>query len=239
MAPARWKDLCLDANDPAKVGGFWSAALGLRYVDLGDQGGRLEGETPEELIWINRVLEAKTVKNRVHLDLRSNQLQPLLDLGASVHTRPPADNPLWWVLADPEGNELCASLRGDHGLPAERYEIVVDCVNPWAQAAWWAAVFDAEPAREDGKAWAWVADVPGLPYEYLVFNPVPEPKTVKNRMHWDVWGAGDALAAHGARLLRAPDDEIAWHLFADPEENEFCVFAPRNEVTEASSPAIT
>jgi hypothetical protein len=226
VALARWKDLCLDAIDPAKAGGFWSAALGMRYVDLGAQGGRLAGHTPEELIWINRVPEAKTVKNRVHLDLRCNQLQPLLDLGASVHTRPPADNPQWWVLADPEGNEFCVSLRGDHGLPAERYEIVVDCVDPWAQATWWAAVFSAQPAREERRPWAWVADAPGLPYEYLVFNPVPEPKTVKNRMHWDVWGVGpDALAGHGARLLRAPDDEIAWHVFADPEGNEFCVFA--------------
>jgi hypothetical protein len=228
VALARWKDLCLDANDPAKVGRFWSAALGLPYVDLGGQGGRLEDGSPEELIWINRVPEAKTVKNRVHLDLRSNQLQPFLDLGASVHTQPPADKPHWWVLADPAGNEFCVSLRGDRALPAGRYEIVVDCANPWPQATWWAAVFGAQPARENGTPWAWVADLPGFPYEYLVFNPVPEPKTVKNRMHWDVWGMADALAAQGARLLRAPDDEIAWHVFADPEGNEFCVFAPGN-----------
>ena len=27
-----------------------------------------------------------------------------------------------------------------------------------------------------------------MPFEALVFQPVPEPKTVKNRLHWDVYG---------------------------------------------------
>ncbi len=55
------------------------------------------------------------------------------------------------------------------------------------------------------------------------FAPVPEPKTVKNRVHWDVYGdVGDARGGRRDRALR--DDEIAGTVMADPEGNEFCVF---------------
>ena len=54
---------------------------------------------------------------------------------------------------------------------------------------------------------------------------MPEPKTVKNRIHWDVSAAAvQPLLDAGATLLRARDDEISWHVLADPEGNEFCVF---------------
>jgi hypothetical protein len=35
--------------------------------------------------------------------------------------------------------------------------------------------------------------------------------------------------ALGATVLRAPDEEIRWHVLADPEGNEFCVFTPQGE----------
>ena len=40
--------------------------------------------------------------------------------------------------------------------------------------------------RRRGDAFSWIDDVPGMPFESLVFETVPEPKTVKNRIHWDV-----------------------------------------------------
>jgi hypothetical protein len=54
---------------------------------------------------------------------------------------------------------------------------------------------------------------------------VREPKTVKNRIHWDVT-VPDVLplVEAGATVLREPDEEIDWHVLADPEGNEFCVF---------------
>ena len=58
---------------------------------------------------------------------------------------------------------------------------------------------------------------------------VPEPKRAKNRVHWDVWGNASALVAAGATLLRAHDTEIGWDVLADPEGNEFCVFAPAED----------
>ena len=70
-----------------------------------------------------------------------------------------------------------------------------------------------------------IEGIPGAPFEYLVFVPVPEGKTVKNRIHWDV-DVSDVrlLVEHGATVLREPDDDIRWTIMADPEGNEFCAF---------------
>jgi hypothetical protein len=58
--------------------------------------------------------------------------------------------------------------------------------------------------------------------------PVPEPKTVKNRIHIDVFGTTADILHAGATLIRARDAEIEWDVLADPEGNEFCVFPPRS-----------
>ena len=71
---------------------------------------------------------------------------------------------------------------------------------------------------------ALAADVPGLPYDVWKFVEVPEPKTVKNRWHWDVVCDDVDAWWPRARVLREPDDEIGWHVLADPEGNEFCAF---------------
>ena len=75
----------------------------------------------------------------------------------------------------------------------------------------------------------------------MVFARVPEPKTVKNRLHWDVHGELDELLDAGARLLRARGEDIDWHVLADPEGNEFCLFAPpdaRVRLRSRSGPAL-
>ena len=54
---------------------------------------------------------------------------------------------------------------------------------------------------------------------------VEDEKTVKNRWHWDVVSEDvEELVRRGATLLRGPDDDIDWHVLADPAGNEFCVF---------------
>jgi hypothetical protein len=73
----------------------------------------------------------------------------------------------------------------------------------------------------------WLAGVPGLPFDVWKFVPVPEPKTVKNRVHWDLVSSDvDGLVSRGATVLRLPDEDVRWHVLSDPEGNEFCVFAP-------------
>jgi hypothetical protein len=59
----------------------------------------------------------------------------------------------------------------------------------------------------------------------LVFDAVPEPKTVKNRVHWDLYGDVDEFTAAGATVLA---ELPRWTVMADPEGNEFCVFPEKS-----------
>jgi hypothetical protein len=125
-------------------------------------------------------------------------------------------------MADPEGGEFCAFLRDDlpdgllHGL-------VVDCADPAAQARWWGNVYGVDVIDNGG--WFTLKGVPGMPIQTMDFVSVPEPKAAKNRVHWDVTvPAVGPLVDAGATRLREPDDDIRWHILADPEGNEFCAF---------------
>jgi hypothetical protein len=221
MAIARFKDVCLDAADPSRLGQFWAAVLGRDWAaqDGGDL--VLTGPTPQHTVWVNRVPEARTVKQRVHLDVYARELADLEALGATV-IRPAGGERSWTVLADPEGGEFCAFLRP--GLPDDRLlGLVVDCADPAALARWWGEVYGVAPTERDG--WYQLRDRPGMPSPALCFVPVPEPKAVKNRVHWDVSvDSVTPLAQAGATVLRDRDDEIGWTVLADPEGNEFCAF---------------
>jgi hypothetical protein len=221
MAIAQFKDLCLDAGDPARLGMFWAGALSRTWEDQENGDGLLTGPTPQHTIWVNRVAEAKTVKNRVHLDIYAADLAGLEAAGSTI-VEPQHSTRNWTVMADPEGNEFCAFLRSE--LPAERlYGLVVDSADPKAQARWWAGVYGVGVTANDD--WFTLEGVPGMPILTMDFVPVPEPKTVKNRVHWDVTVADVApLAAAGATVLREAGGDIDWYVLADPEGNEFCAF---------------
>jgi len=165
------------------------------------------------------VPEPLSVKNRVHFDIYSTGLAELEQLGARI-VQP---YPKWTVMADPEGTLFCAFPREE--LPADRlHGLVVDSADPAAIGTWWAGIYEA-PVEVHAEGWATVDKVPGMPILTMDFNRVPEPKTVKNRIHWDVWvDAVQPLLDAGATLLRARDEEIEWHVLADPEGNEFCAF---------------
>src|SRR5689334_7299021 len=64
MSLARYKDLCIDASDPAALGRFYAAALGLDLHVDDDGDAHLTGPTDRHTVWINGVPEPKTVKNR-------------------------------------------------------------------------------------------------------------------------------------------------------------------------------
>jgi len=233
MALARWKDLCIDAADAEVLGRFWASALDLE-LELHDDGdAAMRHADPARTIWVNRVPEPKVVKHRAHLDVGCRSVDDLVALGADVVAPASETGLAWTLLTDPEGGELCAFERDDHpadGPPATLYEIVIDTADEAssrAQAVWWADVLGGA-ATDDGRGFWWVQDVPGLPFDAFVFAPVPEPKTVKNRIHWDLeCGDVDALVAKGAAVLAEPADATPWHVLADPEGNEVCAFAPR------------
>jgi hypothetical protein len=222
MALARFKDLCMDASEPSRLGEFWAEVLGLSWQpdDVGE--GRLRGPTAQHTIWISRVPEPKSVKHRVHPDIYAQSIADLEALGSPV-ILPEGDGRGWTVMTDAEGGEYCAFLRSD--LPADRmHGLVVDSVDPVAQAQWWAQVYGATVVRH-ANGYATVQDVPGMPILTMDFAPVPEPKVAKNRIHWDVTVPDlQSLIDAGATLLRPSDTEIRWHVMADPEGNEFCAF---------------
>lgn len=230
--PASFKALCIDAVDPVRLGRFWAATLDLELEQRDDGTVLLTGATERDTVWLNRVPESVTAKQRVHLDVHAAAVEDVLDLGAT-----PVDLQRfrWKVLRDPEGGELCVFEREE--VPARRlYEVVVDGADPARLAQWWAELIGGRWSADEVHGWAGVEEIPGAPFDYLVFVSVPEPKTVKNRIHWDVDAVDvELLVDRGARVLRAPDDEISWTVLADPEGNEFCAFEPRRTEARQSS----
>ncbi|MGY1739196.1 MULTISPECIES: VOC family protein [unclassified Blastococcus] len=120
-APARFKDLCLDARDHQAQADWWCAALGyVRRDELeGDGGDPRPADWPVPivdpagggpLIWIVPVPESKLLKNRMHFDVVGDT-PALLAAGATLVRQrdavPTPDGVEWDVLADPEGNEFC------------------------------------------------------------------------------------------------------------------------------------
>jgi hypothetical protein len=101
--------LAIDCHDPPELARWWSRLLGGTVEVIADGDATLL--TPGGLaIDFARVPEAKSVKNRLHLDLRSTDLaaatEQAVALGAT-RADDIYDGGKWQVLRDPEGNELC------------------------------------------------------------------------------------------------------------------------------------
>ncbi|MGH3330751.1 MAG: VOC family protein [Nocardioidaceae bacterium] len=214
----------MDTTGGETLGRFWADVLGLEFqpdAKSGDVVGSEEGHG----IAMCEVPEAKSVKHRVHIDVHAASVDDLVARGASVVLPAEESGLSWTVMADPEGGEFCAFVREPDKLPAYRFfGLGVDAVDAEEIARWWADVFAVEAQSGDGGYW-YVEGVPGMPFKSIDFDTVPEPKTVKNRLHWDLYADVEDMKAAGAIVLRLPDDEIRWHVMADPEGNEFCVFA--------------
>ena len=146
------------------------------------------------------------------------------------------------------------------GVMAYRIQVAVDCRDPHAQADWWAETlgWTVEPTDEsfirsmiaagyatdadtkihrgqlvwvDGAAICPPDDVGRKGRQRILFQPVPEPKTVKDRIHLDINLDGDdkdevraRLESRGAEFLwEAQQGPHSWYTMADPEGNEFCI----------------
>ncbi|MFF5155514.1 VOC family protein [Streptomyces sp. NPDC000348] len=111
--------------------------------------------------------------------------------------------------------------------------ITFDCTgDPYDLATFWSALLGNPLADDDkpGDPEALIADPAGGPG--LLFVRVPEGKTAKNRLHFDLRPTGrtraqevDRALGLGARLLadHTRPDGGGWVTLADPEGNEFCV----------------
>ncbi|SEL28914.1 MULTISPECIES: VOC family protein [Rhodococcus] len=136
------------------------------------------------------------------------------------------------------------------------FQVTVDAADPHTQAKWWAQTLEwrVEPSDEDfirglvaaghaaeedtqvfegtlvWKAGAAISDPEHQDRPRVLFQLVPESKSVKNRLHFDVrvgedkQAVADALVARGATILhRGQVGPNWWITMTDPEGNEFCV----------------
>ena len=106
-------------------------------------------------------------------------------------------------------------------------DLVIDCSDHEAVLAFWSAALGWEREHINEQYVALVPPIEGpLP---LLFQKVPEPKVVKNRVHLDF--RAESMAAEVERLLGLGAARLAehslgsarWTVMADPEGNEFCV----------------
>ncbi len=111
---SRTANFCIDAHDPMAQVAWWSQVLDDFEPDddsSEDEAG-LCGPAGRWLLFL-KVPEPKAVKNRMHICLRpvdrtrDEEVQRLLDLGASMVDDLRTTDGGWAVLADPEGNEFC------------------------------------------------------------------------------------------------------------------------------------
>jgi hypothetical protein len=122
------------------------------------------------------------------------------------------------------------------GMASRTSNFCIDAADPWAQVHWWAQVLDdfvldeSEMGPDDEECW-----LSGPDGRELIFLRVPEPKTIKNRMHVCVRPTDrsreeevDRLLALGATMFddRRTAPDRGWAVLADPEGNEFCVLTP-------------
>jgi len=122
----------IDCANAYELSEWWKPVLG--YVDLEDDPNEpgheecliLDPQTGHRLLFIE-VPDSKSVKNRVHLDLRprsgtrDEELARLLEHGATVvadHRGKYGPGTGWVVLGDPEGNEFCI-LRSEGEFAAQ------------------------------------------------------------------------------------------------------------------------
>jgi catechol 2,3-dioxygenase-like lactoylglutathione lyase family enzyme len=123
---SRLTEIVVDCHDPAAQAEFWAAALGYHVVRVEEGQVEIapwEREPPDLAERVRRapsvpalvfvtVPEGKTVKNRLHLDIRpvdgsyEAEVARLVGLGARRVDVGQGDQP-WVVFADPEGNEFC------------------------------------------------------------------------------------------------------------------------------------
>lgn len=112
--------------------------------------------------------------------------------------------------------------------------ITVDCADPYRLATFWSEATGwledpADPNRPGDPEGRIVTSHDGIS---MLFVPVPESKTVKNRLHLDIVPVERTRDAEVERLLgigatqvadRRRPDSTGWVVLADPEGNELCV----------------
>ncbi|HEV2451267.1 MAG TPA: VOC family protein [Streptosporangiaceae bacterium] len=110
------------------------------------------------------------------------------------------------------------------------YTVVINCRDPATLGRWWAEVLDWRVVFEKPDEVVIAKD--DDTYPGLVFVPVPETKTVKNRLHIDLApddrdAEVERLIGLGATRADVGQGDQTWVVLSDPEGNELCVLSSR------------
>jgi predicted enzyme related to lactoylglutathione lyase len=112
--PVRLHHIVIDTHDLPGLARFWTQALGWRVLSEREREIVIGPDVNAPVgICFMPVSDAKTDKNRVHVDLttsaadRDDEIERLLALGARRVDVGQTGEESWTVLADPEGNEFC------------------------------------------------------------------------------------------------------------------------------------
>ena len=241
----RLVQIAMNAQDEIALGRFWGQVLGWRTSSEGPGVINVEPEglgypDPAALyVDVLRVPEAKTVRNRVRVDLATTSTDHQVEvvarvrgLGATLLGRGEGEAG-GTHLADPEGNEFrVLEPRSPYRNTGPIAAVVVDCADPRAMARFWGRATDWA-VHEVTDAHALLRSGEGVG-PYLEFVRSDEARTVKNRVHLDLRpypGDDQAVEVERLRALGATDvdlgqGDVPWTVLADPEGNEFCVLTP-------------
>lgn len=224
--------IVVDAQDPARLAGFWAVALEAPVAYQGEDGTRLllPGDHDLYLDFVP-VPERLERPHRLHLDLtggaeRAEVVRQLTELGAAPVDIGQGEVP-WTVLADPEDYAFCVLPGAVEGV--ETGSIVAVTIEAedkdaafafWREAAGWLPGPDEYTLRHPSGA--------GL---VLAFFDAVGPKGGKNPMHLDLRAAPgedyDAvladLLARGATLAGHDWGTLPWTVLIDPGGNECCL----------------
>jgi predicted enzyme related to lactoylglutathione lyase len=232
--------LSFDSNDPARLAQFWAGLLGWNTAD--DTGGDVSLVPNDDTGFRFRFIPSNAPKlgqNQAHLDLTSaspdgqhHTISTAIELGARHIDVGQRSEEGHVVLADPEGNEFCVVGPGNSFLADCGFVGAVSCNGSqqvgyfWSEALQWPLVWD----RDQETA---IRSPHGGP-KITWGGPPLRPKVGKNRLHFDLAARGDSdqraeverLVGLGAsRIDIGQGGEVGWVVMADPDGNEFCVYA--------------
>lgn len=111
-------NVVIDVADHDVVVSFWASALGWTAHPINEQFVALRAPADEAIgfdILFQKVPEPKTAKNRAHIDFDAADPEAEVDRLIGLGGRRIAEHALgafrWTVVADPEGNEFCVTIR--------------------------------------------------------------------------------------------------------------------------------
>jgi predicted enzyme related to lactoylglutathione lyase len=133
---------------------------------------------------------------------------------------------------------LCAISDEVTPMATRLVHMVIDAIDISLMSHFWAAALNWEvdyDGADGADVWPAGFEYPAASALPLVFVPVPEPKTGKNRLHLDLATQSlehqqelvSQLRDLGATPVDIGQVEVPWVVLADPEGNEFCVLEPR------------